>query len=64
MLNKNLKTTKHNIMTQKRFHHQLGIVIIRIYPDGTATYNKKRYSSYKSARRALTNHVGFAWEEK
>lgn len=51
-------------MTQKRFHHQLGIAIIRIYPDGTATYNRKRYSSYKSARRALTNNVGFAWEEK
>ena len=51
-------------MTQKRFHHQLGVAIIRIYPDGTAIYNKKRYSSYKSARRALTNHVGFAWEER
>ena len=51
-------------MTQKRFRYQLGIAIIRIYPDGAATYNKKRYSSYKSARRALTNHVGFAWEER
>lgn len=51
-------------MTQRKFHHQLGIAIIRIYPDGTATYNRKRYSSYKAARRALTNNVGFAWEEK
>ena len=48
-------------MTQKRFRHQLGIAIIRIHKDGTATYNRKRYSSYKSARRALTNYVGFAY---
>ena len=48
-------------MTQKRFRHQLGIAIIRIHKDGTATYNRKRYSSYKSARRALSDHVGFAY---
>lgn len=51
-------------MTQKIFHHQLGTAIIRIYPDGTATFNRKRYASYKAARRALTKYVGFCWEEK
>ena len=48
-------------MPQQKFRHQLGIAIIRIHKDGTATYNRKRYSSYKSARRALTNYVGFAY---
>lgn len=51
-------------MTVKKFKHQLGTAIIRVHDDGSATYNKKRYASYSSARRALTKNVGFAWAIK
>lgn len=43
------------------FNHQLGTATIRVYNDGTATFNRKRYSSYKSARQALTRYYGFVY---
>lgn len=51
-------------METRKFQHQLGTAIIRINPDGTAMFRRKEYSSYKNARRALTNYYGFAWEIK
>lgn len=51
-------------MRTRKFQHQLGVAIIRIYSDGTATYRRKRYASYASARQALTRFVGTAWEIK
>ena len=47
--------------TAIKFNHQLGQAVIRVYADGTATLNRKRYSSYKSARKALTNTYGFVY---
>lgn len=44
-----------------KFAHQLGTTTIRVFCDGTATFHRKRYSSYQSARRALTNYYGFAY---
>lgn len=46
------------------FNHQLGTAIIRVYEDGTATFNRKRYSSYRSARQAMARFYGFVWEVK
>ena len=46
------------------FNHQLGTAVIREYNDGTATFNRKRYSSYKSARQAMTRFYGFVWKVK
>ena len=51
-------------MITKKFIHQLGIAIIKISDDGSATFKQKRYSSYKAARRALTTYYGFAYEKK
>ena len=51
-------------METRIFRHQLGKSIIRVFDNGSATYNHKRYSSYQSARRALTKRVGYAYEVK
>ena len=51
-------------MKTRIFCHQFSTSFIRVFSDGTATYNRKRYSSYTNARRALTRNVGFAWEVK
>ena len=51
-------------MKIKKFIHQLGEVTVRIYSDGTATFNKKRFRSYQSARRALTTYYGFVYEAR
>jgi hypothetical protein len=48
-------------MEIRKFNHLLGVATIRIYSDGTATFHRKRYSSYKAARRALTKFYGFAY---
>ena len=51
-------------MTKRYFVHQLGMTFILVYNDGTSIFNGKLYSSYKSARRALTRYYGFAYEQK
>ena len=43
------------------FSHQLGTTTIHVNDDGTAVFRDKTYSSYKSARRALTKFYGFAY---
>lgn len=43
------------------FNHQLGTAVIKVYKDGTATFNRKKYSSYKAARQALTKYYGFVY---
>jgi len=43
------------------FSHQLGSTVIKVNSDGTAIFRRKKYSSYKSARQALTRFYGFAF---
>ena len=43
------------------FSHQLGATIIKVNADGTAIFRRKKYSSYKTARQALTRFYGFAF---
>lgn len=48
-------------MKNIKFSHQLGTTTIHVNDDGTAVFRDKTYSSYKSARRALTKFYGFAY---
>ena len=43
------------------FSHQLGTATIKVNNNGTAVFNRKKYSSYNSARKALTNYYGFSY---
>lgn len=43
------------------FGHQLGTATIKVNEDGTAVFNRNKYSSYNSARKALTNYYEFSY---
>ena len=49
-------------MKAKLFRTQVGDYKIFLYNDGRASFRRKIYSSYNSARRALTRYAGFAYE--